>query len=66
MTQMTQSMPATGASLQFKTVTQMTQMTQGYRPAGVAMLAPACGMRALADGRRPVRWHGRWQYPQCQ
>ena len=28
MTQMTQWPPATGASLQFKTMTQMTQMTQ--------------------------------------
>jgi hypothetical protein len=37
MTQMTQSQPATGASLQIKTVTQMTQMTQSMP----AMLAPA-------------------------
>jgi hypothetical protein len=30
MTQMTQSQPATGASLQFKSMTQMTQMTQSH------------------------------------
>jgi hypothetical protein len=52
-------------AMQFKTLTQMTQMTQGP-PAGppLAMLAPACSMRALAMAAG-MRRHGRRQYPQC-
>jgi hypothetical protein len=56
MTQMTQSQPATGASLQIKTVTQMTQMTQSHAdilPWCMPALAATCG--TVAGGRWPVR-----------
>ena len=48
MTQMTQSQPATGASLQIKTVTQMTQMTQSH-----ADILPWCMRRWL---QHVARW----------
>ena len=53
---MTQSQPATGASLQIKTVTQMTQMTQSHAdilPRCMPALAATCG--TVANGRWPVR-----------
>ena len=51
---MTQSQPATGASLQIKTVTQMTQMTQSHADIlPWCMLALAATCCAMAGGR----WH---------
>jgi hypothetical protein len=58
---------ATGhrASLQFKTVTQMTQMTQ-WPPAGMHGHAGASMRHASASAMAAgMRRHGRWQYPQC-
>jgi len=49
-------------AMQFKTMTQMTQMTQ-WPPAGPAcmvMLAPACGTRAPAQWPPPVRHAPAW------
>jgi hypothetical protein len=53
-------------AMQFKTVTQMTQMTQSHADILTwCMLAPACNM--LRHGRGPLAGPlaGRWQYPQC-
>jgi len=48
-----------GAGLQFKTMTQMTQMTQELR----GRLAPACSMQHAAQWPRGRPACGRWQIP---